>query len=136
MLASCKVWFRLPLSSSQSSGLFGRRVGGFGGFGLGSTTILVLQVTARLDALRQYVGEMACQQQVVSRLDTVGKAHESHGVEDEGRRHAATDDVGRRLHILKGGQRKAPVGHRTPEVGAGYIIPKLLGLKIISRFPH
>lgn len=94
------------------------------------------QVTARLDALRQHVGEMARHQQVVSRLDSVGKAHESHGVEDKGGCHAAADDVRRRLHILKGGQRKAPVGHRAPEVGAGYIIPKLLGLNIISCFPN
>lgn len=132
MLASKSLGQATPLIPWSPS-LFGRRVAAVG---LGSATVVVLQITACLDALGKHVAEMARHQQVVSRLDPVGKSHKSRGVDNECRRHAATDDVGRCLHILKGSQRKAPVGHRTPEVGAGYVIPELLSLQVVSHFPQ
>lgn len=90
---------------------------------------------APLHTLRHDVGAVARQQQPVSRLYAVGETHEGHRVQDKRRRHAATDDVGRCSHVLKGGQRQAPVGYGTPEVGAGQVIPELLGLHVVSRSP-
>lgn len=78
---------------------------------------------------------MTRHQKQVARLYTVGEAHEGHWVEDECHCHAATDDVRRCPHVLEGGQREAPVGHRAPEVRAGQVIPELLGLQGLQRPP-
>mmetsp|Transcript_9832 Transcript_9832/g.27818 ORF Transcript_9832/g.27818 Transcript_9832/m.27818 type:complete len:287 (+) Transcript_9832:85-945(+) len=82
---------------------------------------LVLQRAAQLIRLRQNVGNMACRQQRIPRLDDPRPAREQTGVRDQDGRHCEADDLRSGVHgIVDGGDRHPPSRNRpetAPELG-------------------